>query len=390
MKLNVVWCPLSERVGTIEVENQIIQYLIDKNKKVYSLGISSYLKKTHLSNGSIGLLPKNYIKFTLKNSKILYGRFTIFLQSSLGLIKLFKIFLSNKNCEIIIYSCLFPTPLLLAKSFLKLFNCQDSIKIINFIQGTPSFLRTKNQKRNPYFYFENILRKIIYTNLYKNSNYIICSSHRLADQISNYLDKRLIKVIPNGILKELPKRKNLLYLKESNLNKNKIKLYFIGRLTYQKNIIFLLEEFIKNYKNDNTIDLTVIGNGDLFDKVNKEYSKFNNIIFLGFIKDPWKVIKKDGIIIVPSLWEEPGHVPLEAFLNNKRFFISKGCSLSDFIHQDFKSNLVFELKELSHLLKNIRVISDGKNWYKIFPKLNISFEKFTYKSFQESLNQLSI
>ena len=156
-------------------------------------------------------------------------------------------------------------------------------------------------------------------------------------------------------------------------------------MTYQKNIIFLLEEFIKNYQNDNTIELTVIGNGDLFDKVYKEYSQFNNITFLGFIKDPWKVIKKDGIIIVPSLWEEPGHVPLEAFLNNKRFLISKGCSLSDFIHEDFKSNLVFELKELSHLLKNIRVISDGKNWYKIFPKLNISFEKFTYKSFQDLL-----
>ena len=390
MKLNVVWCPLSERVGTIEVENQIIKFLIDKNKKVYSLGVGSYLKKKEINYGSIHLLPRSYIKFTLTKSKILHGRLCIFLQSSLALIKLFIKFLSHKNCEIIIYSCLFPTPFLLAKSFLKLFKHEDSIKIINFIQGTPSFLRMHHQNSLPYFHFENILRKLIYTHIYKYSDYIICSSYRVADKISDFVDKRLLKVIPNGILKELPKKENLIYLKDENLNRSKISLYFIGRLTYQKNIIFLIEEFLKYYKNDNKIELYVIGNGDLYNEVYREYSQFKNIFFLGFLENPWKVIKKHGIIIVPSLWEEPGHVPLEAFLNNKRFFISKGCSLGDFIDNDYKNNLVFELKELSNLLKNIRTISDGKSWYDNFEKLNYSLERFTYKRFRDSLNQLSL
>ena len=50
-------------------------------------------------------------------------------------------------------------------------------------------------------------------------------------------------------------------------------------------------------------------------------------------------IEEDAIIIVPSLWEEPGHVPIEAFLHNKRFLISNGCSLSDFIDKDITIKL---------------------------------------------------
>ena len=44
MELNIVWCPMSQRVGTVEVEEQIINYLINKKKKVLTLGVGNFFK----------------------------------------------------------------------------------------------------------------------------------------------------------------------------------------------------------------------------------------------------------------------------------------------------------------------------------------------------------
>ena len=39
---------MSERVGTVEVEHQLINFLNEKTKKVFHLGVGNYFKnKTH-------------------------------------------------------------------------------------------------------------------------------------------------------------------------------------------------------------------------------------------------------------------------------------------------------------------------------------------------------
>ena len=132
------------------------------------------------------------------------------------------------------------------KGFLKIIKKDHYLKIINFIQGTPSFLRDQNsKKRNFFFSIEDFIRKIIYSNFYNYSNSVICSSQRLANQLGLLIKKDLIKIIPNGVIEQMPKKKNLLYLLDKDLDKEMLNLYFIGRLTFQKNIMSLLHEFTK-------------------------------------------------------------------------------------------------------------------------------------------------
>ena len=53
MELNIVWCPMSQRVGTVEVEAQIIDFLTEKKKNFFHLGVGSFLKKDkklHINN----------------------------------------------------------------------------------------------------------------------------------------------------------------------------------------------------------------------------------------------------------------------------------------------------------------------------------------------------
>ena len=186
----------------------------------------------------------------------------------------------------------------------------------------------------------------------------------------------------------MPKKKNLLYLLDKDLDKEMLNLYFIGRLTFQKNIMSLLHEFTKLYQNDKKINLNIIGDGDLYEEAYKKYSKYKNISFEGFLPKPWEFVDKNGIIIVPSLWEEPGHVPIEAFTNNRRFLLSSGCSLSDFIKKDSNLNIVFELNQLGNTLKNLKSNMNGENWYDNFDELNESLKIFTYKSFADAVNEL--
>ena len=54
---------------------------------------------------------------------------------------------------------LFPTPFLLLKSYFKTLKIEHNIKIINFIQGTPSFLRIIIEIKNIYFNLEDFLRE---------------------------------------------------------------------------------------------------------------------------------------------------------------------------------------------------------------------------------------
>ena len=387
MELCVVWCPMSQRVGTVEVEEQIINYLIDKKKKVLTLGLGNFFKnKKNLLE--INLLSEKFIKYSLKKSNILYGRFSVLIQSIKGFQEILKLFRKNNYTTLVVYTCLFPLPFLFLKSVLKVIKKEHKIKIINFIQGTPSFLRNNFRKKNIYFKLEDYLRKQIYKNFYANSNYIICSSKKLANQLENILNKDLIRVIPNGIIKNMPKKEKLLYLLNESIDKKIINLYFIGRLTFQKNIMRFLFEFNKLYMNDEKIFLKIIGDGDLYKKALKKYSKVKNISFKGYLKNPWEILEEDAIVIVPSLWEEPGHVPLEAFMNNKRFLISNGCSLSDFIEKDVFNKVVFDLNELHYTLKNIRTIANPKDWYYNFDKLYKNLENFSFKSFAKSLNEL--
>ena len=167
------------------------------------LVITLRTKKNPYNNN---LLSEQFIKYSLRKSYLLYGRFSVLIQSIKGLQEILKIFLNKKYSKLVVYTCLFPTPFLFLKAFLKIFKLDHKLKIINLIQGTPSFLRARNRKNNIYFYLEDFIRKKIYILLYSYSNYIICSSKRIASQIGSLVNHELIRVIPNGVLKKMPKK----------------------------------------------------------------------------------------------------------------------------------------------------------------------------------------
>ena len=117
--------------------------------------------------------------------------------------------------------------------------------------------------------------------------------------------------------------KDIILKKNSNLIDEQIRPneYFIsiGRLSKQKNFIFLINN-MKDYltKND-MIKLIIIGEGEDKEKLLKlieQYKLEKQILLLGFKKNIFKYLKNAKAFILTSLWEDPGFVILEAaYLN---------------------------------------------------------------------------
>ena len=101
----------------------------------------------------------------------------------------------------------------------------------------------------------------------------------------------------------------------------------IGRLTNQKNQIFLIKNFpnlIKKYKN---LNLFILGDGENRNILQKEIDRNNlnsKVFLLGHKKNIFPYIKNSKAFVLTSLWEEPGFVLLEAGFANK-IIISSNC-----------------------------------------------------------------
>ena len=139
-------------------------------------------------------------------------------------------------------------------------------------------------------------------------------------QTLKIIDNRKLFLLhdPVFIYKDLVQKKEEPIDNDLNFKKND---YFlsIGRLTKQKNFIFLLKCFSKIIKDHKDIKLAIIGVGEEKNQINN-YIKTNklesNIILLGYQNNVYNFLKNSKAFILPSLWEDPGFVLIEAMATN--------------------------------------------------------------------------
>ena len=175
--------------------------------------------------------------------------------------------------------------------------------------------------------------------------------------------------------------------KQNTLKDNKEKIILAaGRLTKQKNFIYLISEFkkfnniFKNYK------LIILGDGELKNEI-KMYIKLNNlenkVELKGRVENVYDYMKNSEIFILSSLWEELGFVIVEAAFNNL-YIISSDCNNgpSEFLDNGkngiiFKSNKKDEL--LNALIKFHEESKEKKYIKKVLAKKNsLNYTKFRH------------
>jgi glycosyltransferase involved in cell wall biosynthesis len=235
--------------------------------------------------------PK-YINFLPKHGK-LYSRISfliIFITSFFPLKKL----LEKKRPDFIVIHLITSLPLIL----LILFNFKT--KFILRISGYPKM---------------NFVRKYLWKLAFKKIHLITCPTKYTSEYMKSLelTDNKKIKLLYDPII-EVNKINKKKRIKENNIRDYQ---YFIsiGRLTRQKNFLFLCKVF-KNIVVDNpNLKLLIAGEGEDKKKIN-DYIKSNslekNIILLGYVENIFPILINAKAFILSSLWEDPGFVLIES------------------------------------------------------------------------------
>ncbi|MDC3125999.1 glycosyltransferase [Candidatus Pelagibacter sp.] len=237
----------------------------------------------------IGFYNLNIAKFLPYKGKI-KSRCSFLIIFLLGFFPLIKVLKKNKP-DFLIVHLITSLPLIL----LLFFNFKT--KFILRISGYPRM---------------NFLRRILWRMAFKKIYLVTCPTKNTQDYLKslNLVDSRKIKLLYDPIIdvKEINKKK------QDKIDFNNFFLS-VGRLTKQKNFMFLCQAFKKLVKKNNEIKLLIAGNGEEKKNINNFITKNNlqkNIILLGYVNNIYPYFRSAKGFILSSLWEDPGFVLLEA------------------------------------------------------------------------------
>jgi glycosyltransferase involved in cell wall biosynthesis len=187
--------------------------------------------------------------------------------------------------------------------------------------------------------------------------------------------------------------------KREPINNSEIKnsQYFlaIGRLTKQKNFLFLVKCFNKLLLNNPSLKLVIIGEGEEESKIRNfinDNKLQNNIHLLGFKKNVFKYFKNCKAFILSSLWEDPGFVIVEA-ITCETLVLSSDCQSGPNEIIGNKNGILFKNNSESDFIKKFNLLINlnqrEEKYYKInAKKKSKSFSIFNhYKNLYKLLNE---
>ena len=247
------WAPCLHKVGTyystINSAISVQKYSKNNLKPIIINACGEWndteelLRKNNIE--VIKFYKTNYFKYLPKNG-FLASRFSYLIIIILSIFPLIKFLNKNKN-EILIIHLITILPL-----FLKLF-FNFKIKTILRISGYPKL---------------NLFRKKIWEFSNSNLEFITCPTIDLSNQIKKIkiFDEKKIVFLPDAVLNIKNIYKDL---KDENERNDIKKILAVGRLTKQKNFIYLLQEFEKFLKVKQNYRLTILGEGEKKNQLEK-------------------------------------------------------------------------------------------------------------------------
>lgn len=239
--------------------------------------------------------------------------------------------------------------------------------------------------------------KILMKQVLKNSNYIISVSS-IMDAFVKKLNIKDSTFIPNGV--EIEKFDHIKSNKEFTFPKNKTSVLIPARWDFIKGIHIVVEA-MKTLVNDDFVFIFAgsgIGDKKYRTQINKELKNLENFIKYEFIEyeDIPKIYSVVDIILLPSLFETGGIVPLEAMASKKIILSSNVGNIPNIIENKF-NGFLFQSKNIQDLVSKLLYIKENpleckkikENGYQ-FVKDNYSWDivaKQTISLYRLTLNQ---
>ncbi len=320
----LIWAPFLNKVGTTtNVTNSILalkKYSKNLKCSIDLVNVFGEWDNSNLNHANIKIINflKNKSILNANKKGFLRSRFYTLIIIFISLFPLLRLIKKN-NYDFVISHLITSLPILLF-SLIK-----TKTKLILSISGFPKLTK---------------LRTLFWKFSQKNIFKIICPSYETKNLLlTNKIfrsDQLVVIKDPHIISKKFLNKKNSTLI-DFPLKQEKF-LISIGRLTRQKNFLFLIEAFKNILKIRNDLHLLIIGEGEDRKKIEKkikDYELTHKVHLIGYQDNIYKYLKNAFCYVSTSLWEGPDLAMLDAaYLNipiicsncksGRKEFISEG------------------------------------------------------------------
>lgn len=221
--------------------------------------------------------------------------------------------------------------------------------------------------------------KFLIKTLYPFASKIIAQTKYMKKEIAEIykIDEKKVIVINNPLDKKYIESSLENEVNPFENNTDKYNFAYVGRLSTEKNPLFLIDVFEKVVQKDKRFYLTIIGDGYLYEDVKKkinEKSLEQNIRLLGFQKNPYPYIKYADGVLLCSKWEGMPNVVIESlYLNTPVITTNSTPVLKDLIIEGENGFIIdgFDKDKFSQTILDIKTIKN-----KFLEVENFDFNKF--------------
>lgn len=115
----------------------------------------------------------------------------------------------------------------------------------------------------------------------------------------------------------------------------KRKLLFVGRLDHNKQIMSLIETFIRTCKD--VAELSIVGTGPLKEQVEQSAEQHSSVKYLGVLPNQQlkELMQEHDVLVLPSLYDGWGCVVNEALQAGLQILCSEACGAATLIREPF-------------------------------------------------------
>jgi len=338
------WSPHISQVATVKaVYNSAKSLKKFSNLEFEPEIIDSFGEWEQIENNSLGikihkLHSINFIK-KISSKGFIFSRIKYILIFIFSFIPL-TLYLKNKRPSYFIIHLITSLPLFLNY----LFNFKS--KIILRISGKPKL----NILR--YMFWKIVLKKVYKITFPTKETYEYFKSLQITDNSKLFL---LYDPVLN--INEINFSKKGIIQNQINFDN----FYLcIGRLTKQKNFLFIINCFKDLISAKKNLKLLIMGEGEDYKKLKlliEKYELQKNIFLIGYKKNVNFYLKKAKGFILSSLWEDPGFVLIEAMYANTPI-ISSDCPSGPKELIGFQNGILFKSNSKTDFLKKFKYFED--------------------------------
>jgi glycosyltransferase involved in cell wall biosynthesis len=202
--------------------------------------------------------------------------------------------------------------------------------------------------------------------IFHQADKLIAVSHLTKKILKNFydIDENKIEVVYNGIDLKIPSWRIINFLQDLKNNNYQIVL-FVGRLVLQKGPDYLMKtlKYVSQYLKK--VKYIFVGSGEMLNdliKIAYYDNVIDKVIFAGFLREEelWSVYYLSDLLVVPSVFDPFGLVPLEGIKFKKPVIISKTTGVGEYLNHCLRVDY-WDIKKMANYIVGLLKYDQLKN-----------------------------